>query len=449
MAPVNAQRKRQAPQGQAPQPAKDAARESEGDDDDDDDEGDEGDEGDDDDDDDEGDGDGDGDAGTSASEDPPEAEEIRLDKRGRLIYGGGKPTAKTVDYKFQSWDNVLPSSSFETLRADCALAFRADARKRDKAYSEGNTFWVGADAPKTDLCALERLALEIFEFHAKKAPYDASKSGAEWWTLAMPHDGADVGWHWDRDYSLEQHDMAVTPHLSTVTYLSDVGNPTVITGLTHPNEVGATFACCTDDVLVSWPQEGKHASFDGRYLHSAPAELARASDSTQTNRVTLLVNVWLDHKPHDAVACALRASLSQTAVPLALGTSPNLTKVAIASGSDGLDYDFRVGDNAAHVKIFGVTPAYLATFTVPTLLIEKDEKDRGTPPLVLLDVTPAAKPAAKTKPAAKPAKGKPAKGKPAKGKPAQGTKTEGKPAKGTKTEGAKPEGAKAKKPRKA
>ena len=38
----------------------------------------------------------------------------------------------------------------------------------------------------------------------------------------------DIGWHWDKDYGMEARGINVHPCLATVTYLSDLGGPTVI-----------------------------------------------------------------------------------------------------------------------------------------------------------------------------------------------------------------------------
>jgi hypothetical protein len=70
--------------------------------------------------------------------------------------------------------------------------------------------------------------------------------------------------------------------------------------------------------LVSFPRQGKHLSFDGRYLHAAPSDLLKdglfeqqcsfeRSDKMDKKelkvlerrhrRVTFLVNIWLNYKP--------------------------------------------------------------------------------------------------------------------------------------------------------
>jgi hypothetical protein len=39
------------------------------------------------------------------------------------------------------------------------------------------------------------------------------------WLKVVDHED-DIGWHWDKDYSLESSGINVHPHVATVTYLS-------------------------------------------------------------------------------------------------------------------------------------------------------------------------------------------------------------------------------------
>uniref|UniRef100_A0A7S2TGN8 Uncharacterized protein n=1 Tax=Lotharella oceanica TaxID=641309 RepID=A0A7S2TGN8_9EUKA len=124
-----------------------------------------------------------------------------------------------------------------------------------------------------------------------------------------------------------------------------VGSPIVGHSIAGPIEKG----------YLSWPQVGKHVSFDGRWLHGAPEELTHAfppvlkesvsgdriktgeTKSTKqrnpakskrqqgkrsrksiarlkssSQRITFLVNVWLNHKPEYAkrMGCHLQRKLS-------------------------------------------------------------------------------------------------------------------------------------------
>jgi hypothetical protein len=70
-----------------------------------------------------------------------------------------------------------------------------------------------------------------------------------------------------------QFGLNVHPHIATVTYLSDKGGPTVVLEHTSGCEVGEDFSGSVDKVFMSYPEAGKHMSFDGRFLHLAPTDL--------------------------------------------------------------------------------------------------------------------------------------------------------------------------------
>lgn len=220
------------------------------------------------------------------------------------------------------------------------------------------TFWMPAHGRRQPACTLEQFALDVFHHHVRKKTttttttvenYDPETSGAEWWVQIRPsppagryavlHAGADddddiskqgIWFHWDKDEDLRQlmgdDTTYIHPHLSTVTYLSSHGAPTLtvnrrihpLTGKwIQPNDGDDNDdAGQQDQAFISWPRRGKHLSFDGRFLHAAPPELlpehARLTDPAlsaatadpdrrrrirRQRRVTFLVNIWLNYKP--------------------------------------------------------------------------------------------------------------------------------------------------------
>lgn len=207
------------------------------------------------------------------------------------------------------------------------------------------TFWVPATGMKPR-CQLEQLALDIFHHHVPSTmDYDVSCSGAEWWAQIRPspegtgrysmHDDqpdelsrTGISFHWDKDEDLRLLTGGTTyihPHLSTVTYLTDLGAPTIALNHRVHNLTGEWISPHAVEGFVSWPYTGKHLSFDGRYLHAAPMDLMEpgvwekqqelppiSSDvdietherqlkllKRRHRRVTFLVNVWLNYKPFD------------------------------------------------------------------------------------------------------------------------------------------------------
>jgi hypothetical protein len=244
-----------------------------------------------------------------------------------------------------------------------------------------HTFWMPAlstelhDRPR---CMLECMALQVFQHHVRlQSPRCAdtgntsgntrhddtaampsimtkeeiSKSGAEWWVQIRPssHDHtatttdkndnddddmskSGVAFHWDKDEELRHlagGNLYVHPHISTVTYLTSIGAPTMVvrrrihalTGDWIVEEEDDDTGQGSSEGYLSWPKRGKHLSFDGGYLHAAPANLLQEGcfekqcrvphvDADQNDggnehirmvrrrrRVTFLVNIWLNHKP--------------------------------------------------------------------------------------------------------------------------------------------------------
>ena len=134
------------------------------------------------------------------------------------------------------------------------------------------------------------------------------------------------GQHFDKDEDLlDECGVYIHPFISTVTYLSEVGAPTVVIGarVTTEGELNDDTDPSDDherrterefDVFASYPVLGKHIAFNGRLLHGCPSSCAlprgpSVSKSTSKlknkaatvgvgdQRVSLLVNIWLNHKP--------------------------------------------------------------------------------------------------------------------------------------------------------
>jgi hypothetical protein len=181
--------------------------------------------------------------------------DISVDDNGRI--SGTK--ALDLNFDFFSCNN----SSFIDCKSpplDCkGSSSTIDILKRDvDAIFDGcTTFWLPAKdfEPRT---TFERLARKIFEFHTRnisaeaRAEIDWSKSGAEYWTQrrqlsvcpgpeaggsgavdeqVLRNNSSMIRFHFDKDEDLvDQTDglLTVNPQVSTVTYLSDGGSPTLI-----------------------------------------------------------------------------------------------------------------------------------------------------------------------------------------------------------------------------
>lgn len=261
---------------------------------------------------------------------------------------------------FASYTKAITFAQRASFLNDCALVFNARATEGDE-YSSGSTFFLPSTMKPR--CALEALAQTIFKTHTVglEGKFDPKNSGAEWWTLVLDNkqstnnsnpspkkssgdDGDDsedeeddeVGMHFDADYALEEQASGVFlhPRVATITYLSDVGVPTLILDKRSPPPQDVEKSSLNGSITKGWlshPSFGKHVSFDGRLLHGAPGEYfpgASASTSKEDDdvsepqtkkqkveekiddkeddalagkRITFLVNIWLNHSTMDAV----------------------------------------------------------------------------------------------------------------------------------------------------
>eukprot|EP01034_Spumella_vulgaris_P024711 gene24711-31085_t len=150
--------------------------------------------------------------------------------------------------------------------------------------------------------------------------FDADKSGAEWWTQVIDSRD-DIGFHWDRDYGVEEETgQHLYPKLATVTYLSHCGGPTLIMDKFGGSDNKVDITGNITNFIASKPLYGKHIAFDGSLLHAAPSDLLEQNEDSDSDsgdesgsdeesvedpdaqmRVTLLVNVWVDHLPIQSV----------------------------------------------------------------------------------------------------------------------------------------------------
>ena len=258
----------------------------------------------------------------------PETSDLCFDSNFRIPFTG------KLNFEFGNFSNCLSHSpeTIDCLKNDCLTAFLSSDAQNDtetssvdstEYHNSGSTYFQRSDQEPT--CNLEALALSIFNFHAKDATFRGDISGAEWWTQVVDS-GDDIGFHWDKDYGLEgSRGINVYPHLATVTYLTDVGGPTIVVnsiGCLHSED---PYSGASENIIMSKPVVGKHIKFDGRLLHAAPSNLilgdinknivissqstknasknecpknASQKNSSITNkRITFLVNIWLNHIP--------------------------------------------------------------------------------------------------------------------------------------------------------
>ena len=271
---------------------------------------------------------------------------VAVDGTGR-IFG--------VEYDGQTavYERAVDAAAVDLLRRDSVKIVAVDR------LTTASTHWISAD--EQPRFTVEALALAVFDRHWRRGAFeysteDSQAAGVEFWfqtrTLSDADElGEDGGScilaHFDKDErAKEQYGVTVHPQLSTVTYLSDRGAPTLVTPLTIADAVegpgraedGATLEC----ELVE-PAVGRHLVFDGRKLHAAFPSLRRTSGATAdggdsvSTRVTFLANIWVGHRP-------LGIRRLPASVARAAGLSPCTARAAA-----GLE--LREGDRARIAEI--------------------------------------------------------------------------------------------------
>ena len=220
-------------------------------------------------------------------------------KQFQPMVTGDEPLPK---HGFWSAEDILrfdsDSSALETLRRDCQTVFSARDKPDGASYSAGETYFIPSNMKPR--CALEAIALKIFQEHTKDlepGTFNSSQSGANWWTLVMDDnageattsasaagakttgledeyqdegdDDDEVGLHFDADYELEEQtgNIMLHPRVATVTYLSDHGAPTLVLEQKSPPMDDLKKTTLEKGIKKAWlshPQIGKHTAFDGR-----------------------------------------------------------------------------------------------------------------------------------------------------------------------------------------
>ncbi|GMI33472.1 hypothetical protein TeGR_g12473 [Tetraparma gracilis] len=114
--------------------------------------------------------------------------------------------------------------------------------------------------------------------------------GGEWWIQARGGKEG-IGFHYDKDESYASNHMKMRfPIVSTITYLTDSGAPTLILNQTSLDG-SIEYPEVPHEGFLSYPKTNRHVTFRGDLNHGVASTLSLSSSSEE--RVTLLVNWWV------------------------------------------------------------------------------------------------------------------------------------------------------------
>jgi len=195
---------------------------------------------------------------------------------------------------------------------DCAVPFVAadgvlrpgEAAQLHAAYSgrsEGE-FWFGRSDEPRDILeeAIHRLLVYDLQ-HILPGGVAATVAGVSWRIIYLNNSRPQHTFHFDSDeatdYAMEDIPL-IHPLLSTVTYLSDLGGPTVLMNYTMADPEDPLKL--PSNMWLVMPRAGKHLAFDPRLLHGVlsalrspcVSSLAGCAGSSRDSRFVLGMNFW-------------------------------------------------------------------------------------------------------------------------------------------------------------
>ena len=178
-------------------------------------------------------------------------------------------------------ENTIHSELFDLVIKEC---FKIDELTKKKGVLKKNkytTFWLDKDTEPDTL--IEYIVKDI-SYQDFPNGFPENYAGMEWWSQ-IRDTKENITFHYDKDEAkCSNHNIYIFPMKSTVTYLSDIGGPTVI----FKDEI-------YDKGYLSFPKKNKHLKFDGHLFHGVIGPLGDQPNKND-KRITLLINYW-SYKP--------------------------------------------------------------------------------------------------------------------------------------------------------
>ena len=179
----------------------------------------------------------------------------------------------------ESYNNYLTEESALDLRVEANTILAQDPEEK-------KTWWY--ELSKSPSNIIENFILKSAHQHGLDGYL-----GAEWWIRS--HDNIESQWYFHVDGDVgrfRQTGEYLAAPFSTVTYLCDGGQPTVVVDQHHDwLKTDGVYATGNDDwSFWSYPKMGKHICWSLPYFHGVPAGMGHIQPGDK--RVTLMFNLW-------------------------------------------------------------------------------------------------------------------------------------------------------------
>lgn len=164
--------------------------------------------------------------------------------------------------QFDSIDNALPHNILENLSLQCNLVadwILSQDFGKTLNHNKRPTFWM--PIKHKDIVPRFTIETAILQIQHLDEPWFQSNKivGAEWWVQKTDQNGK-IGFHYDKDEGEASiHSRMRHPVISTVTYLTDGGAPTMVFNMTtNGNE---DFPTIPTQAYISFPKKNRHTVF--------------------------------------------------------------------------------------------------------------------------------------------------------------------------------------------
>eukprot|EP00946_MAST-07B_sp_MAST-7B-sp1_P002408 g2408.t1 len=198
----------------------------------------------------------------------------------------------------RSHADVFPEGLVDLLVDECRNTNRWEKNARDPNLkdSKAATNWASMEQIRNPRSAAEMAVAILYRFafpDGKEPP--GGIAGGEWW-VQMRNSNENIGFHVDKDEGIASEEQWMKmPILSTVTYLTDVGGPTLVLNQSSNRGGNKQEPELPVRGLLVYPKKNRHMLFRGNLQHGVVGEFGQDIEGG-AERITFLVN-WWDKRP--------------------------------------------------------------------------------------------------------------------------------------------------------
>jgi hypothetical protein len=198
-----------------------------------------------------------------------------------------------------TWHDAFPQELFDAVVAETDVFHEYDeakaARSPQMMHGKRPTWWFKVKGEDGQLrkprCAIEAAIRRLHDIDFPGGGH-ARVVGGEWW-MQTRTPAETIGFHYDKDEAFASLHMTMRyPEVSTVTYLTKTGAPTLILNQTTPDGNTEVPEIPVLGRLV-YPVPNKHLAFRGNLQHGVAGSMSVTKGASNKRR-TLLVNWWTE-----------------------------------------------------------------------------------------------------------------------------------------------------------